>query len=103
MISYFRLILNPRDELSLRRALQSPKRGIGKTTIEKAISLFSGQTLYEALVHYAEENPTKRNSQSILEFHHIIKTMRESVQKKETTILSALFESFKLHLLFKDA
>ena len=86
MISYFRLILNPRDELSFRRAINSPRRGIGKVTIEKASSLFSDQTLYEALVHYAERYPQKRTSKSILEFYNTIKAMRESVQKKEVTV-----------------
>lgn len=87
MISYFRLILNPRDEISLRRAINSPKRGIGKTTIEKASALSTtNQTLYTALIHYAETHPNKRVSHSIMQFHHIITSMREKVQKKEQTL-----------------
>lgn len=94
MISYLRLILNPRDEISLRRAINSPKRGIGKTTIEKAASLSANQTLYEALVHYAEIHPNKRTSKSILEFHCTITNMRNSIQKKEITL-----SQFYLNLL----
>ena len=86
MISYFRLILNPRDEISLRRAINSPKRGIGKTTVENARALSKNETLYTALIHYAETYPNKRNSQSIMKFHQIIARMRESMQKKEQTL-----------------
>ena len=94
MISYLRLILNPRDEISLRRAITSPKRGIGKTTIEKASSLSANQTLYTALIHYAETHPNKRTSKSIMEFHQNITNMRDSLQKKEVTL-----SQFYLNLL----
>lgn len=86
IISYFRLILNPRDELSLRRAINSPKRGIGKITVEKASELSANHTLYEALIHYAETYPQKTTSKSITEFHNIINSLSKSVQKKEIKI-----------------
>ena len=35
MIAYLRLITNPDDDISFERVVNEPKRGIGKTTIEK--------------------------------------------------------------------
>jgi len=35
LISYFRLVVNPHDDFSLKRVINRPKRGIGKTTLEK--------------------------------------------------------------------
>lgn len=35
MLAYLRLITNPNDDLSFERVVNEPKRGIGKTTIEK--------------------------------------------------------------------
>ncbi|MDP6909669.1 MAG: 3'-5' exonuclease, partial [Flavobacteriales bacterium] len=39
LIAYFRLVINPRDEEALKRVINYPARGIGKTTLEKAIVL----------------------------------------------------------------
>jgi DNA helicase-2/ATP-dependent DNA helicase PcrA len=36
-LSYLRIIVNPRDEESLKRIINFPARGIGKTSIDKAI------------------------------------------------------------------
>jgi len=53
LIAYLRLVHNPRDEISLERAIQAPKRGIGdKTLLElrthaKQVSLSPGELLLE--------------------------------------------------------
>jgi DNA helicase-2/ATP-dependent DNA helicase PcrA len=51
MISYLRIIANPKDESSLMRTINTPKRGIGQTTLAKLYkeSLETGQTLSDIL------------------------------------------------------
>lgn len=39
IIAYLRVILNPADDVSLQRIINEPKRGIGKTTMDKAAQL----------------------------------------------------------------
>jgi len=56
LIAYLRIIINPRDEESLKRIINYPTRGIGKTSIDKAV-LAANQyniTLWEVLERAAE-------------------------------------------------
>lgn len=52
-IAYFRLAVNPNDDEALRRAINTPKRGIGTTTVEK-IAAAAGEaavSMYAVLLH----------------------------------------------------
>ena len=51
MISYLKVILNPDDSVSLLRVINTPARGIGKTTIEtiERLALETGLSLWGAL------------------------------------------------------
>jgi DNA helicase-2/ATP-dependent DNA helicase PcrA len=51
LLAYLRMIVNPRDSVSLRRIINVPPRGIGKATVDKiaAHAEARGLSLYEAL------------------------------------------------------
>ncbi|MEK6643806.1 MAG: UvrD-helicase domain-containing protein [Planctomycetota bacterium] len=51
-LAYLRIMVNPADETAMLRAINTPPRGIGKTTIEKlkASALTHGVTLYETIL-----------------------------------------------------
>ncbi len=52
-IAYLRLATNPRDEEALKRVINYPRRGIGESTIQKALEYANEHqiTLWEALHH----------------------------------------------------
>ncbi len=56
LLAYLKLTLNPRDELSLRRVINNPPRGIGTRTVEKLSQWAeqNGQPLWDALGHAQE-------------------------------------------------
>jgi DNA helicase II / ATP-dependent DNA helicase PcrA len=51
MISYLKVVLNPDDSVSLLRVINTPARGIGKTTLEtlEALALETGLSLWGAI------------------------------------------------------
>lgn len=63
LIAYLRLVVNHKDEEALRRVINFPKRGIGKTSIDKvsAIALTSSQSMWESLGQTPLGGRTKTN------------------------------------------
>jgi DNA helicase-2/ATP-dependent DNA helicase PcrA len=51
LLAYLRLIRNPHDSMALQRVINTPVRGIGKTTLEtlERLTLETGQSTWEAL------------------------------------------------------
>lgn len=51
VLAYLRLVLNPHDDMSLRRVIHVPKRGVGETSLEKlqAYAEERGWSLYQAM------------------------------------------------------
>ncbi|MEO8172621.1 MAG: 3'-5' exonuclease, partial [Sediminibacterium sp.] len=56
MIAYLRVIVNPKDEEALKRIINYPARGIGKTTMEKTV-IFANEakiSMFDVLTRAAE-------------------------------------------------
>ncbi len=51
LVCYLKLLLNPSDDISLRRVINTPKRGIGNTSIERLEqkALSDGTSMFEAI------------------------------------------------------
>ena len=52
-MAYLRVIVNPKDEEALKRIINYPARGIGKTSIDKAV-LFANEnniSMWDVLVN----------------------------------------------------
>lgn len=66
LAAYLRIIANPRDDLSLLRASNTPKRGLGSTTIEKfaAFARNNAVSLFEAFRKADEVNGLSEKSVS---------------------------------------
>ncbi|MBN1131675.1 MAG: UvrD-helicase domain-containing protein [Bacteroidales bacterium] len=59
LLAYFRLTVNPRDDESLRRIINYPLRGIGKTTVDRITVLADklNVTMWDVLLHLEQINP----------------------------------------------
>ena len=57
MLSYLKLVQNPHDSIALARVVNSPPRGIGKTTMDtlERIALTTGMSTWDAMARATEE------------------------------------------------
>lgn len=76
LIAYLRLVVNQNDEEALRRVINYPKRGIGKTTIEKLSQLANAtnQTMWDCL---PKVPASTRARNAIAEFQQMIKSAEQ--------------------------
>jgi len=84
LLSYFRLASNPNDEEALKRVINYPRRGIGKTTMEnfivkageKNISLFRAMSDAEILQQFASGTRAK-----VVDFITMIQSFNAEIDK----------------------
>lgn len=84
MVAYLRLIVNPRDEEALKRIINYPVRGIGKTSIDKAI-LFANEhniSMWEVLEKAHAFGYKGGTLQAIEDFVTMIKSFATMLQSK---------------------
>jgi DNA helicase II / ATP-dependent DNA helicase PcrA len=74
MLSYLRLVSNPDDDISLRRVINVPKRGIGSTSVDK-IANFAAMhdlSLYQALESIELVGLSPKTTKAAIEFRDLI-------------------------------
>ena len=94
IISYLRLIQNLSDNLSLKRIINEPKRGIGKTSLDKIeeISNNTGVSMYEIIEH-ADQYGLNRVFLNSREFINCIEELR--AKKDEIKVSELIKETLK--------
>ena len=90
IIAYLRLINNPSDNLALKRIINEPKRGIGKTSLDKiqAISEQTGIPMYQ-IIKEADQYGLSRvysNAQGFIE------VIEDLISKKDEYTITELIK-----------
>ncbi len=91
IIAYLRLIQNSADNLSLKRIINEPKRGIGKTSLEKIETLAEQNetSMYEIIKH-ADQYGLNRVYLNSREFVTVIEELKD---KKDELVISELIKT----------
>jgi DNA helicase-2/ATP-dependent DNA helicase PcrA len=91
-IAYLRVVVNPRDEEALKRIINYPVRGIGKTTVDKAV-LFANEnnlTLWDIFCNAAMYGYKSGTLEAIDNFVTMIKMFQSELTKKNAYDVSIL-------------
>lgn len=90
IISYLRLIQNPLDNISLKRIINEPKRGIGKTSLDniEEIAQNNNTSMYEVIKN-ADQYGLNRVFLNSREFINVIEELRT---KKDNIKISELIK-----------
>lgn len=77
VLAYLRLMSNPFDDVSLRRIINVPKRGIGNKTLEQIenIALADGSTLFQVILKADDKLKGIRALKHIKDFSAILKKL----------------------------
>ncbi len=91
IIAYLRLIQNSADNLSLKRIINEPKRGIGKTSLDKveALAEQNETSMYEVIKH-ADQYGLNRVYLNSREFINVIEELKD---KKDKIVISELIKT----------
>ncbi|MEO6358161.1 MAG: UvrD-helicase domain-containing protein [Ferruginibacter sp.] len=91
-IAYLRLVVNPQDEEALKRIINYPTRGIGKTSMDRAVLSANENniTLWEVLTSAATFGYKAGTLEAINNFVLMIKMFQSELQKKNAYDLAII-------------
>ena len=105
MIAYLRLITNPDDDLSFERVVNVPKRGIGKTSIDRlrAHAMNHDISFFEAVKEVDFTGVSKKAANALAEFGNLIKTLSQQQEfLTATDMVEAVLERTGYEQMLKN-
>lgn len=88
LLAYLRTISNGQDDVSVKRIINVPKRGIGLTTIDRLMdySITNGVSFYDACVHAEQISGIGRGASKVSPFVSMIEILKAKVKKPDYSI-----------------
>jgi DNA helicase-2/ATP-dependent DNA helicase PcrA len=89
LLAYLRMVQNPEDDVSLLRVINTPARGIGKTTLDRLVDAASraGTSVHQALLH-AGDDPAHNAAtrKKLAAFEQLLSSLREYAAQNPTPL-----------------
>lgn len=93
-LAYLRAALNPLDEVSIKRVLNVPKRGIGDTSVARLDTFAAGEGIafVEAMRRADEAGLTSAAARSVLSFVGLVDSLAARIEEGPGPVLQAALE-----------
>ena len=91
VLAYLKVLVNPRDSVSLKRIINVPKRGVGETTVTRLETFASerGLTLYQIFARLNEvEGVSPRLKKVLYDFWQCMKKYMEKREREHADVLA---------------
>ena len=95
LISYLRLIINPHDDYSFKRVINKPRRGIGKTTINKLEEKKGNKSFMEFIKENNLDFLSKKASNTLKNFISMIELFSKSPIDEIPELIEEMIELSK--------
>ncbi len=105
LLAYLKVLVNPDDEVSLLRIINTPSRGIGKVTIDKAknYAVENGISLFDALGRAGQINSLSKGVQAKLAvLHHMLVQFQKDASGKAAPIAERVFKESGLEKMLQS-
>lgn len=109
LIAYFRILTNSTDNFSLKRIVNKPKRGIGKTTIDKldAKSVEQKKPIFALLEDLSPDELAaivgKKNSRTLKVFLASVMDLKDMLNESKMKFLDSFEETFDYRASYDNA
>ncbi|RXJ87410.1 ATP-dependent helicase [Arcobacter sp. CECT 8985] len=109
LIAYFRILTNNNDNFSLKRIINKPKRGIGKTTIEKldAKSIELQKPIFQIIEEFEPEELAqvvgKKNSRTLKVFMASVMDLKDTLEESKMRFLDLFEDTFDYRSSYDNA
>ncbi|WP_302328578.1 DNA helicase PcrA [Salirhabdus salicampi] len=89
LLAYLRLVVNPSDDISFQRVVNEPKRGIGRTSLDKVVAYAAsnGISLYNAAAEADFIGVSKKAANALVSFHNLIRNFHQMQEYLSVTEL----------------
>jgi len=100
VLSYLRIFINTKDDVSFEKVINIPKRGIGESAISKIRQISEGDSLLNALLSYkmTQEPAVKNKAQEFIDAYWKLASLRDTLSLSE--FVSAVIEKFNIRSAF---
>jgi DNA helicase II / ATP-dependent DNA helicase PcrA len=94
ILSYLTFLIEPSNTFAFSSSVNYPKRGIGKATVDKVISLSGGGNIFSCIQNSSVLNVNKRATEGIKEYTSLIKDLKRA--EKEMSISELIKYTIKM-------